>query len=433
MPGYGPGEWLAVVTPRTVALLPSSLGERAAGTVWKALSNGDGFGAVLGALVEAFGTSMTALPSFAAVTRDVAAGTVNVVARGSVRVGITAADGGAHEVSGLGVTTWQERTVVEASRVVIGTPGTADAVLPVRDGVVFAGCVDWILAVPGGAETEEAENAYNAEGAGKVDDAEVARNVEEASDARKADEPDEPDEPNDAGDADEATVLPDETESADDLAAEAEPELADHTTGYDDFLYGKTRMTSVEEAAVRGGEPAAMILGIPRPEASTAPPALGDHDGETVSAEQLAALLRQQEPLPAGSGPAGPLPAGSKDARRDSAPSRSAVLVVSDGQRIPLDRGAVIGRRPRALRATGAVPHLVTVSSPSQDVSRSHVELRVDGADIVAVDLDTVNGTKLLRQGAEPLRLHPGEQTLLVAGDRLDLGDGVVLDFEGLR
>ncbi|NLA35317.1 MAG: FHA domain-containing protein [Actinobacteria bacterium] len=74
----------------------------------------------------------------------------------------------------------------------------------------------------------------------------------------------------------------------------------------------------------------------------------------------------------------------------------------------------------------------MVVASPSGHISRSHVEIRVEGADVLAVDLNATNGTRLLRLGADPVRLHPGESTLLVSGDRLDLGDDVILTFEGI-
>jgi hypothetical protein len=61
------------------------------------------------------------------------------------------------------------------------------------------------------------------------------------------------------------------------------------------------------------------------------------------------------------------------------------------------------------------------------------VELRVVGQDLLAVDLNTTNGTRLLRPGLDPVRLQPGDPTILMDGDRLDLGDGVELRFEGLR
>ncbi|GGN78701.1 hypothetical protein GCM10010968_04750 [Agrococcus terreus] len=199
----------------------------------------------------------------------------------------------------------------------------------------------------------------------------------------------------------------------------------------------------------------------PRP-APTAPasPALdeGDHDGMTVTAEQARALLGDRAPRSGGidvASPAtGPLvlstlcPVGHVNAPgsatcgtcgaaidEGSAAQRRrpevAVAVLPSGERIPLGRGVVLGRRPRSRRVEdGRVPRLVTVDSPSEDISRSHLELRVDDWNLVAVDLSSTNGTLLLRDGAAPQRLRPESPTILQLGDRLDLGDDVVLRIE---
>jgi pSer/pThr/pTyr-binding forkhead associated (FHA) protein len=107
------------------------------------------------------------------------------------------------------------------------------------------------------------------------------------------------------------------------------------------------------------------------------------------------------------------------------------VLRVSSGQSVLLDRTVIVGRRPRSTRASGAhLPHLVAVDSPQQDISRNHLEVRVEGDTILATDLQTTNGTTLLRRGAEPSRLHPGEATVVVPGDVLDLGDGITIAVE---
>jgi pSer/pThr/pTyr-binding forkhead associated (FHA) protein len=108
-------------------------------------------------------------------------------------------------------------------------------------------------------------------------------------------------------------------------------------------------------------------------------------------------------------------------------------LLLGDRAPLRLDRTAIVGTRPRLSRIQGGnVPHLVTVDSPSGEISRSHVELRVEGFAVLAVDLNSTNGTTLLRVGNEPMRLHPGEPNLLVPGDRIDLGDDVILGFDGL-
>lgn len=108
-------------------------------------------------------------------------------------------------------------------------------------------------------------------------------------------------------------------------------------------------------------------------------------------------------------------------------------VAISTGGEILLDRTAVIGRRPRASRVSGHdVPQLVTVPSPQQDISRSHVELRLEGWLVIATDLGTTNGTTVHRAGQEPLRMRPREGVVLHDGDRIDLGDGVVLTLRGL-
>ena len=76
------------------------------------------------------------------------------------------------------------------------------------------------------------------------------------------------------------------------------------------------------------------------------------------------------------------------------------------------------------------MPRLVTVDSPSEDISRSHVELRVEDWNLVAIDLSSTNGTLLLREGAAPQRLRPEASTILQLGDRLDLGDAQVVTIE---
>ncbi|MFZ1412823.1 MAG: FHA domain-containing protein, partial [Micropruina sp.] len=108
-------------------------------------------------------------------------------------------------------------------------------------------------------------------------------------------------------------------------------------------------------------------------------------------------------------------------------------LLVPGRAPLRLDRSAIVGVRPSLSRVqVGSAPHLVSVESPSGEISRSHVELRLEGFTVLAVDLNSTNGTMLIRVGKDPVRLQPGEPSMVVAGDQLDLGDGVVLGFEGL-
>ena len=119
----------------------------------------------------------------------------------------------------------------------------------------------------------------------------------------------------------------------------------------------------------------------------------------------------------------------SGEARTVARPPLGAVQIAG-GDRFVLDRTAIIGRRPRASRVSAQdVPQLITVPSPQQDISRSHLELRLEGWHVVAVDLGTTNGTTLYREGYEPVRLRPREGVVLHDGDHLDLGDDVHLQF----
>ncbi|WP_154605144.1 FHA domain-containing protein [Arthrobacter sp. AQ5-05] len=106
---------------------------------------------------------------------------------------------------------------------------------------------------------------------------------------------------------------------------------------------------------------------------------------------------------------------------------------VSTGEVLDLDHSLIIGRQPSVSRVQGGVmPRLVQVHSASGDISRSHVEVRLDGWEVLLVDLQATNGTVLVREGQAPRRLGQGEQAILLNGDIAELGDGVSLLFEGL-
>lgn len=107
-------------------------------------------------------------------------------------------------------------------------------------------------------------------------------------------------------------------------------------------------------------------------------------------------------------------------------------ILLSTGLVVPLDRTVLIGRAPRVGRVSNAeLPRLVTVPSPQQDVSRTHAEVRQEGEQVLVTDLGSLNGVRVTRTGATPRRLHPGEATVVVPGDVVDLGDGATFSLEG--
>ncbi|GAA1850070.1 FHA domain-containing protein [Myceligenerans crystallogenes] len=102
-------------------------------------------------------------------------------------------------------------------------------------------------------------------------------------------------------------------------------------------------------------------------------------------------------------------------------------------QVVELDRAVIVGRRPRtSTTSASGMPRLVTVSSPNQDISRSHLEVSLEEWQVLVSDLATTNGTTLMRPGQPPRRLHPNEKEIIADGDVVDLGDGVTLKFEGI-
>lgn len=219
-------------------------------------------------------------------------------------------------------------------------------------------------------------------------------------------------------------------------------------------------------AAPASVPPAPSEISVPAPQlsrpespAASLPSSMGDHDGSTVRVEDFRAAMEQhraqrtsqpqQFSPPMATAPgvtvlstvcgAGHVnqPAVaecrvcgqpiSPDSLQQRPRPALAVAAMPNGQRIELDDGVIFGRRPRA-RTAGSAAQLIVVESPQEDISRSHLELRIDDWDIVAEDLGSTNGTMLERPGQPPQRLRPESPVFVQVGDRLDLGEGVVVE-----
>ena len=109
-----------------------------------------------------------------------------------------------------------------------------------------------------------------------------------------------------------------------------------------------------------------------------------------------------------------------------------AVLRASDGSTAELDRPVLIGRAPSADPSDSRVSRLMTVPSPNHDISRTHLEVAGEDWQIVVTDLNSTNGTVLIRPGAvDRQQLAPGEPVTVQVGSVMELGDGVsvLIDF----
>lgn len=453
MAEYCPGEWYGVITKAGSALLPQSVPLETVKQVRLELQKGRGIGAVIDGLVGAFGASLSQLPPFAVLLVE-PGGAARVALRGAIEARI--AQSGSAEpvvVSGVGVSTWNERHLDAAQWAELCLPGAlGDLVFPLTDGIVLAGRLRLVATeqVPADGHIEDAEALSSASelliGAGFAGGADAPSSPDESASRPEVAESPEPEldaveldaaEPADVA-AEPVPDAVDDPRRAATVAAEAVP------TEYDQLLFGETVLSSVESAAVRSTaadepdvSPTAGTSGSLSPERTAVSPGSpdivstaglisavptahragwDDHDGETIMVDQLLAQASSSAPASAA-----------------SAPRAVPTLLVPGRSPILLDRPVVIGTRPKFSRVQGGnVPTLVTVDSPNSEISRSHIELRREGAEILAVDLNSTNGTVLLRVGADPVRLQPREAYLLVEGDQLDLGDGVVLSFEEL-
>ena len=107
-------------------------------------------------------------------------------------------------------------------------------------------------------------------------------------------------------------------------------------------------------------------------------------------------------------------------------------LMFSSGEIVEVDRPVVVGRAPEA-RRLGATdePRVVTVSSPHQEISSTHLEIRpgagADHGSAVVTDLGSTNGTVVVQPGLPPEDLQPGIAVQLLPGAIIDLGDGVTI------
>jgi len=107
-------------------------------------------------------------------------------------------------------------------------------------------------------------------------------------------------------------------------------------------------------------------------------------------------------------------------------------LDFSSGQQIDVDRVVVVGRAPDPTRFSHVdQPLMVTVPSPHQEISSTHLEVRPgtgpEQGTALVTDLGSTNGTVLARPDERPEELRPGVPVALVVGAVIDLGDGLTI------
>jgi hypothetical protein len=154
-----------------------------------------------------------------------------------------------------------------------------------------------------------------------------------------------------------------------------------------------------------------------------------DHDDTVVRAPaQESAPAPDAAPVP-DDAPApddAPLPDAPPVPDAAAAPTYS--LRLNGAAPVELTGSLVIGRRPRERRAPTALPqHLLTVESPTRQVSSNHVEIALSGRTVVITDLRSTNGTVVRREGSAPVRLRQGDSFVASGSAIVEIGDGNVI------
>lgn len=380
---------------------------------------------------------------------------VRVLAQGDATAVVETVTGQRVSVSGADLLTWSEALIDGAAVVYLQCaepmPGPAD-LLPMPAGVVRAGVVRWQLA-PMAAAAQSKLPAPIAPPAEAPFDPDATQNVPDIDD--------EPSPDADAGgDADDGDPDDGDRQSEDSIRWTAEDVPAPAAESPAGSLSADNPFPSISlppfspppfvpvATSLPPIQPTRPINGGPPGSAASAAPA-GDHDGYTQLATDLP--LDDQASAPAapaaGRGP-GQVYAALCPNRHANAPHSVSCRVcaaaipaaepvitqrpllgrirLSTGPIVDISRRVVIGRAPSASRVTSSdLPQLVSVPSPRQDISRSHVEVRTEDWHLVVADLNSTNGTVIRAPGRPEQMLHPGQAVVVEAGWAVDLGDGV--------
>ena len=106
------------------------------------------------------------------------------------------------------------------------------------------------------------------------------------------------------------------------------------------------------------------------------------------------------------------------------------VLLLSTGDVITLDRGVVMGRSPRTDFDGEERPHIVRLPSGDGEISRTHLQVSLDGWHVMVTDLKSTNGTLVTLPRRDPERLRPNEPFPIQLGTVVTLADDIYFRYE---
>jgi hypothetical protein len=109
------------------------------------------------------------------------------------------------------------------------------------------------------------------------------------------------------------------------------------------------------------------------------------------------------------------------------------VLRLSTGDVVMLDRGVVMGRNPRTDFEGEERPHIVRLPSGDDEISRTHLQVSLDGWHVLVTDLNSTNGTLVTLPRGDPELLRPGEPFRIQPGTVVTLADEIYFRYEEPR
>ncbi len=181
------------------------------------------------------------------------------------------------------------------------------------------------------------------------------------------------------------------------------------STNIFDQLFGQTRFRDVEAAAVRDtgdAEAADQAQVQAQPQAQTS----------EISGSLSGTHLAQD--------------ASPFETALDQSGSPALALILPDGTVEPLDRAILVGRKPTVPRDESLLSFgLITLGHLNSGLSRTHLSIEPRQGGAAVTDLNSTNGTVLVRASGESIALLPHTSLLAHAGDQVVLGTTIVLSI----
>jgi hypothetical protein len=415
---YTPGSWVAIGAESGWLLVDIDPGDASVLSCWSLLRGGAEIDEILDALLQ---RGLRAVGNFALVR--ISGERRAVVVRGAAEAVITA--GGAdQQVRAEGVATWREHPLPEnASAVALragGSSGGAEA--PLSPGVTLASSLRLAVSATPLTPRPAAEPPAQAlNGSGAVT-APAPRPPASAPETEQLPRPSQP-EPDSMAPL--AALKPLESLADDDQVYRPPPP----------GVVSGGRGSGAEGPEQQQPAPAALAWSPPpqpqSPDPTLSPAATAEASGEVGNMVQAVRCQHGHlSPPMAVSCRVCGFPLMGQAPVMVPRPTLG-VLRLSTGDVVPLDRTVIMGRNPRVDESSeGERPHVVRLPSPGHDISRSHVEIRLDGWHVLLTDLNSVNGTVVTPPWQEPQRVRPNESVPIEPGTVVSLADEVTFRYE---